>query len=56
MTLHTDLDTDHMSAVHARAAEHLADPLQLHLNKRHWGTDTFLPDAGSSQARCSPNR
>jgi hypothetical protein len=46
MTLATDLDTDHMSETHARAAEHLADPFQLHLVERHWGPDTPHPHAG----------
>ncbi|WP_267162958.1 hypothetical protein [Halovenus salina] len=49
MTCETELDTDHMSAVDARAAEHLVDLDQTHLDARFWGTDTPHPRAGGGQ-------
>lgn len=33
------MNTEHLSRVDARAVEHLADPVQMHLSERHWGIE-----------------
>jgi len=40
------MNTEHLTAIDARAVEHLTDPLQLHLSERHWGPETPHPHAG----------
>jgi hypothetical protein len=42
----SSLDTTGMRKNQARAVEHLADPRQLQLSPRHWGTGTLHPHAG----------